>query len=733
TQGTVYYVGQSTPGSGTIDTLVMPSYSINVPALETRGYYFTAPHDFIITGLRVPVAIGGTVSGIAVVKLPSAPPLYASVTNTFSTLYLDQNITGTNVVSVNIPVFSGDIIGVLGERGGYSAYGPNQGTGTFSSTLGIGGSTVTLNRMGMLYNLATTAPQDLWTEQVNTIGIVEMYVSKVCNSSLTPVSVSVVGVPQVTVTPPPHVCANAAYTLTAGGASTYTWTGGPQSATYVVNPSTTTTYSVQGSILSSCNSTLSTVTITVDASAPTITASASSASICSGNTVSLNGTGGPAATFTWNGGANNVSNNTPFSPLATQLYTLYGTNACGTTTAGITVTVHATPTLVTSSSDPNGVCEGNSTTLTATGASTYSWSNVSAPGGSVVIIPNSGAGSIPYNVTGVSNAGCSSSTVHILNVLPNPTVSAVSNKQIVCSGGSATLTASGANSYSWTNNSVVDATTAVNPASTTVYTVTGTYTSNGCFADATVSVTVFDPVLMVSNSTTVCEGAAISLTANATAGSSSTYSWSNGSLYASNNITVTAPAAYVVTVTTNAPGVFGCKTTATVNVGMNANPTVSISATKTVICKGEKLLLTASGGSTYIWKSLTPTTNTIFVNPNVVNTTTGYTVTGTDANGCSNTATIGVRVNACTGIDQFELSENLVSVYPNPNNGIFMIQVNTQSHLVLVNQLGQVVKDLNFDSSNNYQMEVSDLSNGIYFIKDLSDGSAIRNKIVVSK
>lgn len=737
TQGTVYYVGQSAPsstgggsGTGAGDTLAMPDYSINVPALETRGYYFTAPHDFIITGLRVPVVIGGTLSGIAVVKLPQAPPLYTSVTNTFNTLFLNQNIAGTSFVSVNIPVYTGDIIGVLGERGGYSAYGPNQGTGMYASMLGTGGSTVNLYRMGMLYNLATTAPQDLWTEQVNTIGMVEMVISKVCNSTLTPVTVSVVGVPQVTVTPPPHVCANAAYTLTAGGASTYTWTGGPQTSSYVVNPSSTTTYSVKGSILSTCQSTLTTVTITVDPSAPTVTASASSASICSGNTIALNGTGGPAATFSWSGGANSVSNNNPFTPLATQIYSLYGTNACGTTSTAITVTVHATPTLVTSSSPTAGVCEGHTTTLTVTGALTYSWVGASAPGANFVVTP---AATTDYTVSGVSSAGCIASTVHNLNVFPAPVVTAVTNKQLVCSGGSATLTAGGANTYSWTNNSATTTTTVVNPLASTIYTVTGTYTSNGCSTENTVSVNVFDPVLLVSNSSTVCEGAALSLTANATAGSTSTYLWSNGSTYASNNIVVTAPAVYIVTVTTNAPGVSNCKSTATITIGMNAIPTISISATKTVICKGEKLLLTASGGTTYIWKNLTPTTNTVQVNPNVANTTTGYTVTGTDANGCSNSGTIAVKVNACTGIEALEKGEVFVSIYPNPNNGTFVIEVKQQTHLVLINQLGQSVKELNFDESNNYQQEVRDLSNGIYFIKGLTNGSSIQNKIIVNK
>lgn len=726
TQSTTFYVGQSASASAGIESLAQPTYSNNVPAMETRGYYFTAPVDFIITGLRVPVAIGGTVSSIAVVKLAATPPLYASVTNSFNTLFLNQAITGTNVVAVNIPVYAGDIIGVLGERGNYSGYGPYGNP--FTSTLGISSTTVNLYRMGMLYNLATTPPQDLWTETVNSIGMIEMEVARTCNSTLTPVTVSVVGVPQVTVTPPPHVCANSPYTLTAGGASTYTWTGGPQTATYVVSPSSTTTYSVKGSILSNCQSTLTTVTITVDPNSPTVTASASSPSICSGNTVILSGSGVPAATFSWSGGSNTVSNNNPFVPLATQLYTLYGSNACGTTTTGITVTVHPTPTLVTSSIPSAGLCAGKTATLTVSGASSYVWTNAGAPGANYVVTPTATG---DYTVTGTSLAGCVSSAVHNLVVLPAPVVSANSNKQLVCSNGSATLSAFGANSYSWTNNSASTSSTVVNPIVSTIYTVTGTYTSNGCSTDATVAVNVFDPVLMVSNSATICEGTAITLTANATAGTSSTYTWSNGSIFSVTGVTVTAPAAYVVTVSTNAPGVSGCKSTATVNIAMSPNPTVSIVASKTVICRGEQVLLTASGGSTYVWKNLTPTTPTILVSPIALNTTTVYTVTGTNASGCSKTATIAVRVNACSGVEELSTADAPISVYPNPNNGSFKIQGHKGAHLILVNQLGEVVRELNFDSANEYQVEVRELSAGIYYLRDQTHNSIIAHKIVV--
>jgi hypothetical protein len=725
TSGTTYYAGQSTAQT-VVDTLAMPAYSLNVPAMETRGYYFTAPVDFIITGLRVPVVIGGTLSGIAVVKLPSAPPLYPSTTNTFNTLFLDQAITGTNVTSVHIPVKAGEIIGVLGERGGYSAYGPNQGNGLFTSTLGVAGPTVNLYRMGMLYNLATQTPTNIWTETVNTIGMVEMYVKQSCNSTLTPVTVSIVPTPTVVVATPPVICANSQYTLSASGASTFTWTGGPQTSTYVVSPSTNTTYSVQGSILSNCTSGITTVTVNVDAGVPTLTATSSSSAVCSGNTLTLIGSGAPS--FTWAGGANSVTNNIAFIPNATQQYTLYGSNSCGVSTTMITVTVNPTPTLITSST-PSAVCDGNTATLTVTGASTYSWDAAGSPGATLVVTPSVSAS---YNVSGISSAGCPATAAQLLFVNPNPTVTvgAVLNKTLVCSGGSATLTSGGANTYSW-NTGDLTSTNFVNPLTTQVYTVTGTYSMTQCFSTNTIAITVFSPTLSITSNTSVCHGAPITLTANA--GPGSTYVWSSGSPFASIYITPTVSASYSVTAQTSTINGLSCSSSGSVTVTVNPNPTVNIVSTRTLICKGEKTVLTATGGISYVWTFLTPTTNTVQVSPTATNVTTIYTVTGTDANGCQDMATIGVKVNACTGINETEAGRDLVAIYPNPNNGNFTVQVNSDMQLTLINELGQVIKELRFTQENQFRQDIEGLSNGVYFIKGIHNGSSVQSKLVVTK
>src|SRR5688572_557549 len=79
---------------------------------NTRGYYFQAPVDFRIVGLRVPTDASTANQSVAVVRfIGGPPPAYPSTTNNFTTLALFQNVAGSNVLSVNIVVNDGDYIG----------------------------------------------------------------------------------------------------------------------------------------------------------------------------------------------------------------------------------------------------------------------------------------------------------------------------------------------------------------------------------------------------------------------------------------------------------------------------------------------------------------------------------------------------------------------------------------------------------------------------------------------
>lgn len=301
----------------------------------------------------------------------------------------------------------------------------------------------------------------------------------------------------ITVNPLPTVTANALpsnsicmgqiVTLNGGGASSYTWTGGAGGIFNGVGfqPMSTATYTVSGTDGNGCVNTNS-ITVTVN-SLPTVGSTASpSASICSGQSVMLNGTG--ANSYTWTGG---VFNGVPFTPGSSLTYTVTGTdlNGCQNTSTK-TITVKPLPVVAANVSPSQTVCSGQNITLSGSGASTYVWN-----GGVVNGTAFPATVSATYVVQGTAPNGCQSkdSIDIIVNPLPSVTVSSPDNN--ICSGSGTTLTGSGANSYSWSANagSASTATVSVNPTTTTTYTVTGTDV-NSCSNTGTITVNVVQAI-----------------------------------------------------------------------------------------------------------------------------------------------------------------------------------------------------------------------------------------------
>ena len=140
---------------------------------RTRGYWFEAPTDFRITGLRVPDEIGHGRQNIEVVRFnnQTPPPGYGDTTNNFVSLKRFVDEPSSNILPVDIPVSRGDIIGILGATGTttmHTSYGQNN----FVSN--IGGHSVTLKRLGMWHNLYESPAQDLYYSS-NELGRVEMW------------------------------------------------------------------------------------------------------------------------------------------------------------------------------------------------------------------------------------------------------------------------------------------------------------------------------------------------------------------------------------------------------------------------------------------------------------------------------------------------------------------------------------------------------------------------------
>ncbi|MCU0435722.1 MAG: PKD domain-containing protein [Bacteroidia bacterium] len=148
--------------------VVMPAQSSTFSS-NVRGYYFTAPSCITLTGVEVPTTASTGAQSIAIVRFAAIPPIFSATTNNFSVLYLTQNNPASGIIPVNIQIEQGDIIGVLGQRATVNSYA------TGPATVTIDGFPVTLNRLGMQFQLTTTAPQQLWTESSGSISRVNLY------------------------------------------------------------------------------------------------------------------------------------------------------------------------------------------------------------------------------------------------------------------------------------------------------------------------------------------------------------------------------------------------------------------------------------------------------------------------------------------------------------------------------------------------------------------------------
>ncbi|MEO8760962.1 MAG: LamG-like jellyroll fold domain-containing protein, partial [Bacteroidia bacterium] len=217
------------------------------------------------------------------------------------------------------------------------------------------------------------------------------------NSAVATVTVN--ALPTLTVTASASViCAGATSTLTATGADTYTWSTSDYTAATIVTPTATTTdYTVTGTDVNNCmNSAVSTVTVNA---LPTLTVTVNTATVCAGtmDMISVNGT---PTSYTWSTGVNTTSI-TP-TPTVTSSYTVTGTDGNNCMNMAVaTINVNALPTLTITPSDTI-ICPGAMVTLTANGATTYTWST-SQTTGSIVATPTANA---TYSVSGTDGNGC---------------------------------------------------------------------------------------------------------------------------------------------------------------------------------------------------------------------------------------------------------------------------------------------------------------------------------------
>ena len=248
-----------------------------------------------------------------------------------------------------------------------------------------------------------------------------------------------------------------------------------------------------------------------------------------------------------------------------------------------------------------------------------------------------------YNKPG-NNPNCFDEKSFTVTILPKPTVIA-SNDVAICPNVPTKLSASGADTYTWSPATGLSSTTGdtitANPSSTTTYTVIGTL-ANGCFSKDEVVVSVFsNPIVSAGSNQTICEGESVNLTATG----AGTYTWSPAiGLSSTSGATVSANPTQTTIYTVTGTSSDGCISTSQVTVNVTPKPEIIVTG-NTTICNGSSTQIAVSGADSYTWSPATglntTTGNLVTANPTV---TTTYTVIAQNGN-CSITDKITITVN----------------------------------------------------------------------------------------
>jgi gliding motility-associated-like protein len=309
---------------------------------------------------------------------------------------------------------------------------------------------------------------------------------------------------------------------------------------------------------------------------------------------------------------------------------------CSATIFSNTITINPVPvTLV----DNQTVCNGTLVILTASGAVSYLWSDGSS--GTTLTITAAGAAS--YTVIG-NSLGCTSTAVGNISIKALPKVTV--NNVTICVGQSTILNASGGATYSWLPGGTTASSLTITPSATTSYTVSDN--TPGCSGFAVSNITVNILPIIAVNAPSICIGKSALLMASGAV----TYLWIGGSSANPYTVSPTINTTYSVT-GTSATGCIGKGNT---NVTINALPIVTASSAS--ICIGKSASLMASGARTYLWSNGS-TANPLTISPS---STTTYTVTGNDVNGCINSGISTIKIFP-KPIAQFSTSPEIATLF----------------------------------------------------------------------
>ncbi|CAN5446741.1 hypothetical protein BH09BAC1_BH09BAC1_01920 [soil metagenome] len=356
------------------------------------------------------------------------------------------------------------------------------------------------------------------------------------------------------------------------------------------------------------------------------------------------------ATWAWtfgNGQTDSVKN--PTAPV----YTTPGTyqiqliavsmSAC-TDTFTRTIPIYSVP--VVRVANDTAICYNDSTNLVASGALNYTWSPATGLNNANIANPiASPASTTTYVVLGTDTNGCQSTDTITLTINPLP-LGDITDDLAICIGESVELDATGGDHYIWSPAATLDcdncASVIATPMATTSYqvTITNQYL---CTDVQQITVTVNPyPTGILSTGETICFGESVTLES---VGGTSHIWGPAGTLDCDTCAIVTAKPNFTTTYSVLVTNQYNCTVDDTVLVTVNALPVIAITG-RTEICRGEKMQLTATGGSTYSWSPAKGLSCTTCAAPMVtIDSTITYKLVVTTAAGCMDSTTHTITVN----------------------------------------------------------------------------------------
>jgi hypothetical protein len=494
------------------------------------------------------------------------------------------------------------------------------------------------------------------------------------------------------------VCAGGNATLNGSGATNYAWTGSVTNNVAFV-PASTATYTVTGTDANGCSNT-DNIVLTVNPLP--IVSGGIDQTVCFGTAVALTGTGAP--TITWNNG---VTNTVPFTPTTTGTYTVTGTDAnnCSNTDI-VVVNVNALPAV--NAGNNITICYGDSVTLFGTGAVSYNWNNSVVDSVGFVALSTT-----TYTVTGTDANGCVDTDNVTVSVNALPPVNAGTNL-VVCQNGQASVNATGAQTYVWTNGVQNNIPFAV-PATITL-TVTGT-DANGCVNtdDITISASPL-PTVDAGANIIQCGDQNVTLTATG----ATYYTWNNG---VQDGVAFNAPfgvTSYIVI----GVDTLGCSGSDVVNVTINEIPTATVTAANALT-----LVATPSNG-TFQWIDCATNTPILGATGSTFTATDNgsYAVIVTTGAGCADTSDCAIIDEV--GLDNLDMTRG-VTLYPNPTNGDVTVTLANLTNVSaeVYDAQGKLVNSIT-TLENGTIIELSSVQPGVYMIRLSGDNFSSMERIV---